>query len=163
MVFYVCYDEIQRGGKEIYMKYAENAKRLKEAMEKEKITQKELSARTGIRKSSLSQYMNGDHWPDNNLKVGQIANALGVNPAWLMGFDVPMQTESPSSDENPQQGRYYIDDETTRFAEDMATNPDLRALYDVQRDMDTDDLKALYGMALALKRRAERLDSDDPA
>ena len=51
----------------------------------------------------------------------------------------------------------------TMKLEDMATNPDLRALYDVQRDMDPDDLKALYGMALALKRRAERLDSDDPA
>lgn len=144
-------------------KYEENARRLKLAMSEAGLSQKDLSAKSGIGKSSLSQYMNGLNWPDDNRKVGQIAEILNVNPAWLMGFDVQMQTESPPSDENPQQRRYYTDDETARFAEDMATNPDLRALYNVQRDMDPDDLKALYGMALALKRRAERLDSDDPA
>ena len=145
------------------MKYAENAKRLKEAMKKEKITQKELSAKTGIGKSSLSQYMNGEHWPDDNLKVGQIAEVLKVNPAWLMGFDVHMQTGTASLDENSQQNGYYTDNETARRAESMATNPELRALFDVQRDMSPADLQTLYDMALALKRRAERLDSDDPA
>ena len=66
-------------------------------------------------------------------------------------------------DEFSEQDIYYTDPETARRAEEMATNPELRALFDVQRNMDTEDLKALYGMALALKRKAERTDSDDPA
>ena len=65
-------------------------------------------------------------------------------------------------DGNFQQQSYYIDVTTAKMAEDMATNPELRALYDVQRNMDPDDLRALYNVALALKRKAERTDMDDP-
>ena len=71
-------------------KYEENARRLKLAMSEAGLSQKDLSARTGIGKSSLSQYMNGLNWPDDNRKVGQIAEILNVNPAWLMGFNVQM-------------------------------------------------------------------------
>ena len=39
-------------------------------------------------------------------------------------------------------------------------NKELKALFDVQRDMNPDDLKALHSMALALKRK-ERGDMDD--
>lgn len=73
------------------------------------------------------------------------------------------QLEKIIDDEFPEQDIYYTDPETARRAEEMATNPELRALFDVQRNMDPEDLKALYGMALALKRKAERTDSDDPA
>lgn len=74
-------------------KYAENARRLKIAMKEADITQAELSIKTGIGKSSLSHYMNGSHWPDDNLKIGKIASVLDVDPAWLMGFDVPAKKE----------------------------------------------------------------------
>ena len=39
-------------------------------------------------------------------------------------------------------------------------NKELKALFDVQKDMDPDDLRALHSMALALKRK-ERGDIDD--
>lgn len=70
--------------------------------------------------------------------------------------------EDETGDENIQHHNYYTNETTARMAEDMATNPELRALYDVQRDMDPEDLQALYNMALALKRKAERTDMDDP-
>ena len=55
--------------------------------------------------------------------------------------------------------------ETDNELKDMLTaeifeNKELRALFDVQRDMDPDDLKALHNMALALKRK-ERGNYDD--
>ena len=93
-------------------KYEENARRLKLAMSEAGLSQKDLSARTGIGKSSLSQYMNGLNWPDDNRKVGQIAEILNVNPAWLMGFNVQMHTEDDFSGENPQQAGWYTDPET---------------------------------------------------
>lgn len=65
-------------------------------------------------------------------------------------------------DEKFEQHIYYTDRAMEKMAEDMATNPELRALYDVQRDMDPEDLQALYNMALALKRKSERTDMDDP-
>ena len=70
--------------------------------------------------------------------------------------------EHPAVEENQQQ-EYYTDEVTAQIAEDMATNPNLKMLYDVQRDMDPEDLQAMYSLAMALKRKTERLDSDDPA
>jgi len=55
---------------------------------------------------------------------------------------------------------YYINDETAKAAQEIFENKELRALFDVQRDMDPDDLKALHNMALALKRK-ERGNDDD--
>ena len=52
----------------------------------------ELSEITGISESTISQYRSGYSKPkDERLYV--IANALDVDPAWLMGLNVPMNAE----------------------------------------------------------------------
>ena len=56
--------------------------------------------------------------------------------------------------------KYYLNDETAQVAQEIFENKELKALFDVQKDMDPDDLKALHSMALALKRQ-ERGDIDD--
>lgn len=88
-------------------------------------------------------------------RARMIAGYLGINLNRILGISDDV--------EESQQQEYYTDDETADVAYKMATNPELRALFDVQRDMDREDLEALYNMALALKRKTERLDSDDPA
>ena len=55
---------------------------------------------------------------------------------------------------------YYTNNETAQVAQEIFENKELKALFDVQKDMDPDDLKALHSMALALKRK-ERGDIDD--
>ena len=50
---------------------------------------------------------------------------------------------------------YYINEETAKVAQEIFENRELRALFDVQRDMTPEDLRALHGMALALKRKDE--------
>lgn len=77
------------------MKYALTAQRLKEALNDNKMIPQELSERTGINKSSISQYVNGSHAP-SNISSGKMANVLGVNPLWLMGYDVP-KIERPAA------------------------------------------------------------------
>lgn len=52
-------------------------------------SQQELAERCNIHKASVSQYVNGKNVP-SNLTAKKICDPLGVNPAWLMGFDVPM-------------------------------------------------------------------------
>ena len=71
------------------MKNPEIAKRIKEAMEYAGVTQQELSNKSGIGKSSISQYVHGTYIP-NNATAQKLGDALGVSPVWLMGFDVPM-------------------------------------------------------------------------
>ena len=53
-------------------------------------SQQEFANRVGIGKSSVSQYVNGTNYP-SNLRSGQIAEAFGLNPVWVAGYDVPMK------------------------------------------------------------------------
>lgn len=46
-----------------------------------------------ISKNTLSQYINGISSPDN-YKATLLAKTLGVNEAWLLGYDVPMVESS---------------------------------------------------------------------
>lgn len=48
----------------------------------------EFSKKTGIGKSSISQYVNGTNAP-GSLTASKIGDAFGLNPMWIMGFDAP--------------------------------------------------------------------------
>ena len=74
------------------------AKRLKEIMEIRNIKQVDLMERTDISKGALSSYLSGRYIPKQE-NVYKLAKALSVNPAWLMGLDVPMEI----SNENIEQ------------------------------------------------------------
>lgn len=50
----------------------------------------DISHRTGIAESTISQYRSGYSKPKND-RLALIANVLDINPAWLMGCDVPME------------------------------------------------------------------------
>lgn len=63
--------------------------RLKEALKYRGMKAIELSNKTGIGKSSISDWMSGKYEAKQD-KVFLLAKALGVDEAWLMGLDVPM-------------------------------------------------------------------------
>ncbi len=69
---------------------AEFKERLKEAMKVRNIAQNELCEKTGIPKSAMSQYVSGAFQPKKS-RANSLADALNINVAWLMGFDVPME------------------------------------------------------------------------
>ena len=50
----------------------------------------ELSEKCGIDKSKLSSYMSGRYKAKQD-GIYLLSNALSVDPAWLMGYDVPME------------------------------------------------------------------------
>lgn len=77
-----------------YMRYKETASRLKFALEKSHYSASELSYISGVSKASISQYTNGVHQP-NSKSAESMAKVLGVNPVWLMGYDVPMAVQHP--------------------------------------------------------------------
>lgn len=81
------------------MKYEITAKRIKEAMNDMNITQQELADRCKIGKSSISHYVNGTNEPGNK-SAYILSKVLNVNPAWLMGFDVPKKLNKTDNDEN---------------------------------------------------------------
>ena len=102
-----------------------------------------LEKELGYPRSSISKY--NKNVPSME-KIQKIADFLNV----------------PITDINEEEKteRYYINDETAQVAQEIFENKELRALFDVQKDMDPDDLRALHNMALALKRK-ERGEYDD--
>lgn len=63
--------------------------RLKQALKQTGMNQQELSEKSGVSKASISQYIHGRFAP-SNVTACKLGDVLNVNPAWLMGFDVPM-------------------------------------------------------------------------
>lgn len=105
--------------------------RLKSIMSERKITQSELSKRTGIRQSSISDWLNSRYEPKQD-KIYLIAQALGVSPSWLLGYD---ETTS-----NQTEG-YYVDPETAEFAEYLRTRPEARLLFSASRGISKEDME----------------------
>ncbi len=67
--------------------------RLRQALSYMNMKPIDLSKKTGIPKSSISQYMSG-HVKPNSERVYLISKELNVSEAWLMGFDVQQERES---------------------------------------------------------------------
>lgn len=63
------------------------------------VDQMDMVNRTGLPKSSISMYVNGQRNPRQD-KISIIAKAYNVQEAWLMGYDVPMFKEESSKDQN---------------------------------------------------------------
>ena len=59
--------------------------------------QQELADKSGVSKNSISQYLSQRSIP-SNISAGKMATVLGVNPMWLMGYDVSMIKENSDSD-----------------------------------------------------------------
>lgn len=69
------------------MRYPETAMRLRKILAEKNMTAQELANRSGVGKSSISHYINGNNEP-HTLNAGKMADVLGVNAMWLMGYDV---------------------------------------------------------------------------
>lgn len=80
--------------------------RLKFAMELRRMTQSDilraaepLCKQKGIKlyKSKLSQYISGEFKPNGDM-CELLGEVLDVNPAWIDGYEVPMERETPIGD-----------------------------------------------------------------
>lgn len=112
------------------------------------VTPYKVSKETGVSQSTLSDWKKGKITPKSDT-MKKIADYFGVSVDYLM-----------TGKEKEGGEKYYLSDETAQVAQEIFENKELRALFDVQRDMEPEDLKALHNMALALKRK-ERGDIDD--
>ena len=69
--------------------------RLCKAIKIRNIKPSELSEETGIDKSKLSSYMSGRYKAKQD-GIYLLSNVLDVDPAWLMGYNVPMERTNNS-------------------------------------------------------------------
>ena len=76
------------------MKITDSKHRIKELIDILGISQTEFCNRSGLNKSALSNYLNGDREPRQD-KLALIADAFKISPSWLMGYDVPLEFKTP--------------------------------------------------------------------
>jgi transcriptional regulator with XRE-family HTH domain len=80
----------RKGGEKMYKARVDTcSNRIAEALRIKGMKQYELCKRANVPKSSLSLYLSGAYEPKQD-RVYDMAKALNVNEAWLMGYDVPM-------------------------------------------------------------------------
>lgn len=120
------------------------SKRLKKAIESKGITQSELAKSSGIRASSISDYLTGKYAPKQD-KIYLLAKALGVTPGWLMGYDEAINS-SPT---------YYTDPEAAEYAEELRTNPNMRILFDATKNISKEDMKKTVEYVKFLKLQSK--------
>ena len=96
------------------------AKRIAEALQIRNMKQYELCKLAKVPKSSLSLYLSGAYEPKQD-RLYDMAKALNVSEAWLMGYDVPMDREAKNnSPEEPKltEGELLLLDLFRRVPED---------------------------------------------
>lgn len=118
-----------------------------ELLQKFGVTTYQVSKATGISQSTFSNWKQRQNLIRGD-KAKKIADYFGVSVDYLM------------TGEEKEGERYYLNDETAQVAQEIFENKELRALFDIQRDMEPEDLRALHQMALALKRK-ERGENDN--
>lgn len=78
-------------------KVSTSQKRIAEMMKIFNITQSDIVRKTKIPKSTLSNYLSGKRTPDQE-HLSLLSDPYGINPAWLMGYDVPMELRRDYTD-----------------------------------------------------------------
>lgn len=82
---------------EKWSRTSNTSERLKEAMRIANMKQSDLARATGLGKGGISNYVIGRYEPKSNI-ISVLAEALNVDPVWLMGYDVPMERKKTSPD-----------------------------------------------------------------
>lgn len=117
--------------------------RIKKLCKDNGISLNKLEETLGFGKGYLSK-LNSSTPNVSNIK--KIADYFGVSVDWIM-------------DGKENETGYYLNDETAAIAQDIFENRELRLLFDAARDAEPEDLTAVHGMLLALKRK-ERANID---
>lgn len=89
------------------------SQRIQKALSLRGMKQIELSEKTGISKGSIHQYVTGYVEPKSD-RIHLIAEALDVNPVWLIGVDVPMDREATYGKRSADLLMNSLEDESTR-------------------------------------------------
>jgi transcriptional regulator with XRE-family HTH domain len=116
---------------------AVTAQRIRAALNNKGWNAQRLSDETGISKSSISQYVNGYSAP-SNINAGKIGNALGVSPAWLMGF---------GDDESKQMDTVIKSIVETKVPTTLFEDKDRQTLYKLVRKMNGESIDNLLKYA----------------
>lgn len=101
----------------------------------------DVSKATGINQTVFSEWKKGKSTPKAD-KRQKIAEYFGVSLDYL---DTGIEKEGGE--------KYYLNEETSKMAQSIFENRELRMLFDAAQDASPEDLETVHSMLLALKRK----------
>ena len=105
------------------------------------MTQADLAEYMNVSTASISNWCTGNKIPRMD-KVDKLCELFDINRSDLIE---DKDTEHKQS--------YYLNPETSRIAQKIYDNKELSVLFDAAQDAEPEDLQALHGMLMALKRK----------
>lgn len=111
--------------------------RFERLLEQKGVRAADVARATGITTTTLSAWKKGRYEPKTD-KLQKIADYFGVPITYFY-------------DDQPEV-MYYLNEETARLAEEMASRPGLRVLFDASRDLPEDSLKMFAEMIETFKK-----------
>lgn len=121
---------------------AELKDRLREAMDARSLRPVDIVEQTGIPKSMISYYLSGKSVPKAD-RVYTLSQVLGVNEAWLMGYDVPM-TRSPEQKKN---------DTLVGVVKQLRNDPEFFSLVSDLAELPADQYSSIKALVSALRNK----------
>lgn len=117
--------------------------RIRRLRQERNMSQDDLAKKTGYTSRSTINKIEAGKIDISRAKIKVFADALGVTPAYLMGWeDAPDQIQG-----------YYTDPEVAELAEELRTNPKYRLLFDASKDLSKEDINFVVDMIERLKAR----------
>lgn len=110
-------------------------------LQKYNVSTYKVSKDTGIAQSVFSSWKSGISSPKPD-KLQKIADYFNVSLEYLL-----------TGKEKEGGETYYLNDETKNIAQEIFANKELKLLFDAARDADAEDIRTIYSMLLALKRK----------
>lgn len=121
------------------------AKNIRFLRKRAEMSQDKLAEMLGYKSfTTIQKWESGVSEP--SMAVAQkIANLFHVDIDDLIKVDLEAKGEKPEG--------YYFDADTAALAQKIYENKEMRALFDAARDISPEDMKTLYSVALAMKRK----------
>ena len=123
--------------------------RIRRLRQENNMSQDELAKKTGYTSRSTINKIEAGKIDISRAKIKFFADALGVTPTYLMGWE-----------EESEQG-YYTDPEVAEYAEELRTNPELRVLFSSSRNLTKKQMQEAYNFIKFLKMKEENKVHDD--
>ena len=121
-------------------KWVEIINRMKNRRLELGMSYQDLAEKTGMSKSTLQRYESGAIRSIPIDRLEDLANALQMDPAFLVGF--------PSAEEN-----YYIDPAAAELAQELSQRPEMQIMFDASRNLSKDDIEIITALAEKLSNK----------
>ena len=125
-------------------------KRLKSKLDEYGLRQNAFAAEIGVTESTVGEWVLGKSMPRTMGMIEKIAARFHVGKNYFLDAD-------PPADDAPR--GYYHDPETARIAEEMRTDPQIRAMADATRGMTPEQMKEIMEY-IRFQKAKERGDYD---